>query len=216
MPLVHVVKQGETIVSLSERYGLFARTLWEHPGNAALRAQRKRDDVLLPGDEVVIPDRRDKAVPAATGRVHRFRRKGIPAVFRLVLRDQGEPRAGVAWRLVVSGAETSGTTGDDGLIEQHVPAQATEGRLFLDESETPIVLRFGHLDPETSVSGVRKRLANLGMSAPQSDDLESLDWRDAIIALQRRAKLPQTAVLDDTTRRALVDLHDRMGGGAPR
>src|SRR4051794_29578662 len=62
MPIRHIVEQGDTIVALAERHGLFARTLWEHPQNAALRDLRARMDVLLPGDEVYIPDRRDKVV----------------------------------------------------------------------------------------------------------------------------------------------------------
>jgi hypothetical protein len=212
MPLVHVVEQGETIVALSERYGLFAQTIWDDPANADLRARRKRMDVLLPGDEVTIADRREKSVSAVTGRRHRFRRKGIPAIFRLVLREDGEPRVGVAWRLSLAGVESTGRTGDDGLIEQYVPAGSTEGKLYLDASEEPIVLRFGHMDPETSISGMRKRLANLGIPAPDDDDVEGQEWRYAVAALQARADLPQTGILDVATRDALIALHDKPDG----
>lgn len=212
MPTTHVIQQGETVVSVSERYGFSAETLWKHPANEALRQKRGRIDVLLPGDELVIPDVREKVLPAATGRRHVFRRKGIPAVFRLVLRERGEPRVGVAYRLLVAGAEIRGVTKDDGLIEAAVPASATEAKLYLNDSEAPIELRFGHMDPVDAVPGVRKRLQNLGLPAPADEELTSEAWRRAIGKLQERAELPRTGVLDAATQKALVELHDRRGG----
>lgn len=201
-------------MSLSERYGFFARTLWELPENAALRARRGRMDVLLTGDEVVIPDVRPWSGAVDAGERHVFRRKGVPAVFRLVLRARGRPRAHVGWRLVAAGVEVTGRTGADGLVTAHVPASASTGLLYLDDHASPLTLRFGHMDPLDTTSGVRKRLRNLSMTAPDDDDLASPAWRRAIDALQARVGLPRTGSLDDETRQRLGALHDDRGGGA--
>ena len=37
MPIKHTIEQGETTVSLSEKYGLFAQTIWDHADNAELK-----------------------------------------------------------------------------------------------------------------------------------------------------------------------------------
>lgn len=215
MPTVHVVAQGETIVSISERYGFSARVIWDHPQNARLKAARQRMDVLSPGDEVVIPDRRTKTVSLPTDRRHVFRRRGIPALLRIVLREDGRARAGIEYRLVVSGREIHGRTDDAGLIRAHVPSGAEHGELYIAGEERPTVLRFGHMDPADTLSGVRKRLRNLGIEAPGDDDLDSEGWRGAIDALQLWAGLRRTGTLDEPTRAALLELHDRKGE-APR
>lgn len=209
MPRVHVVQQGETLVGLAARYGFAPRMLWEHPLNAELRARRQRMDVLYPGDPVTLPDLVMKQVTVQTGRTHVFTRKGVPAVFRLVLRQGGRPRVNVAYRIEVDRVVIEGITGEDGLIEARVPPNATEGKLFLEDRDTPLTLRLGHMDPRDTVSGVRKRLSNLGFPVPSTDDTTSEPWRRTLTGFQERAGLPRTGTLDDATRQALVRLHDQ-------
>src|SRR5258708_29736807 len=93
MAVRHTVQQGESVISLSEQYGLFAETIWDDPANAALRKNRPDMNVLLPGDVVVIPDKRPRLEKRETGARHKFRRKGIPALFRLQVYDMHHPRA---------------------------------------------------------------------------------------------------------------------------
>jgi hypothetical protein len=209
VPHIHLVEQGETIVALAERYGFFACTLWEHPLNAALSARRERMDVLYPGDEVAIPDLRRKTVAIETDRRHTFRRRGLPAVIRLVLRRNGHPRANVPYRIEVGAKVIEGHTNDDGLIEARVPASARLGKLYLDGRSEPIELRLGHMDPHDTISGVRKRLANLGLDAPTTDDTTSEEWQRVLGMFQRQSGLPSTGILDERTRLALVAAHDR-------
>jgi hypothetical protein len=43
--------------------------VWQAPQNERLRGERESRNVLSPGDILVIPDKREKTEPAATGRV---------------------------------------------------------------------------------------------------------------------------------------------------
>lgn len=209
MPREHIVQQGDTLVSIAYRYGFATSTIWEYEANDTLRRKRKRMDVLYPGDIVHIPDRTPKTVTVAVNQRHVFRRRSVPALLRLVLRHCNEPRAHLPYRLVVGGHVREGMTDEHGELREHVPADATRGELYLNGASEPLIIAFGHLDPIDTMSGVRKRLTNLGLSAPSHDELDSPEWRRAIAALQRRARLAVTGRLDDETRRALENLHDR-------
>ncbi len=60
MPKKHVVRRGESLLQLAYEAG-FRRweDVWNDPGNAQLRHHRADAQVLLPGDELSIPARRD-------------------------------------------------------------------------------------------------------------------------------------------------------------
>lgn len=204
MPMCHTVAQGESIASIAEVYGHFADTIWEHPANAALKALREDPRVLLPGDRVSIPDLRQKSVAAETGRTHRFRRRGIPAVFsvRVVVDDQ--PLRDEPYVLEVDGhARGSGVTDASGGLQAFVPPGAVEGVLRLERRGFSFPLRFGTLDPSTEASGVRERLRNLGFAAATPEEVAA-----SLRSLQRRFGLPETGEPDEATRRTIVRLHD--------
>ena len=86
MAVDHTVEQGESVMSIAEENGFLCETLWNHPKNAALKAKRGDPDVLMPGDALHIPDRGEKKESAGLEQCHNFKRKGIPAVVRVVLR----------------------------------------------------------------------------------------------------------------------------------
>jgi len=89
--LIHKVEQGEHLTSVAKRYGFSDwRSVYEHPGNVELRARRPNPDVLLPGDRVAIPEKKRKAVPAATEQRHRFIRMGTLVMLRFVVKDPEE------------------------------------------------------------------------------------------------------------------------------
>lgn len=85
MAIDHVVRPGDCISSLAESHGLFWETVWNHPGNAALRRQRANPNILRPGDVVHLPDKRRHVEDGASDQLHRFVKKGVPAQFRLRL-----------------------------------------------------------------------------------------------------------------------------------
>jgi N-acetylmuramoyl-L-alanine amidase len=122
MPINHTVCQGDSVISLSETHGLFAVTIWNDPGNTGLRQKRTDMNVLMPGEVVVIPDKRPRLEKRPTGQAHRFRRKGIHDIPLSDLTCTS--RAPLHYTLTVDGVELKGTTDGSGILEQYIPAQA--------------------------------------------------------------------------------------------
>jgi N-acetylmuramoyl-L-alanine amidase len=208
MPIRYVIKQGDSVIRLSEVHGLFAVTIWDDPANAELKAKRKDMNELMPGDVVVVPDKTVKQVPAATGKLHVFRRKGIPALYRVRLLDVEAPRANQSYKLTVDGTLYEGTTDENGVLEQYVPASAIAGQLVIGPDELTIELDFGHLDPITEISGVQKRLNNLGYLCGEPDGLLNDDTIIALCDFQIRFGLEETGEADEPTLAKLAELHD--------
>lgn len=218
MPTRHRVVKGDCISSLADQYGFAPDVLWDHPENARLKSERGDPNVLLAGDEVFIPDKIVGVATCQTGRIHRFRRKGVPQRLEIHLVDNGEPRIKTPYRLEVDGRTYEGTTDEKGMLVQWVPPRCKRGLLVLADEET-FEMDFGHLEPATTPNGILERLENLGYLDPERNtDQEAVDW--AIIQFKvdccgleqpgrgiddaTRSKL---AELDDATRRALVELH---------
>lgn len=208
MPIRHTIKQGDSVIRLADIHGLYSATIWNDPANAELTAQRKDMNELLPGDVVVVPDKTPKQVPAATGKTHVFRRKGIPALYRLRLFDVDQPRANQAYTLTVDGTRYEGTTDADGLLEQYVPATARAGELVIGLDSLTIELDFGHLDPITALSGVQKRLNNLGYFCGTPDGSLNDDTVIALCDFQIRFGLEETGEADEPTIAKLAEIHD--------
>jgi N-acetylmuramoyl-L-alanine amidase len=207
MPTRHVARQGDTVISLSEAYGFFVDTIWHDPGNADLRERRPDMNVLMPGDTLVIPDKRARIEKRATGARHSFRRKGIPAFLRLQLYDLHTPRANQPYELTVDGVTRKGTTNGEGILEEYVLALAKSGELVVGEDRLRIQLQFGHLDPADELTGVQKRLNNLGYDC--GDAAGELDeaTRTALWRFQREHGLAETGEPDAETRRLLEKIH---------
>src|SRR3990170_3615968 len=103
MPHSHTAARGESVESIAYAHGLFWETVWDDPGNAALREARAEPNVLAAGDVLVVPDLRPKEEQAATGRRHVFRRRGVPSVLRVRLLEGSTPRAGLAYTVEAGG-----------------------------------------------------------------------------------------------------------------
>lgn len=209
MPIQHTVLQGETLVSIAERHGHFAKTVWDDPANAALKQKRSDMCALLPGDRVNVPDLRPKSVGKAVEKHHRFRRKGIPAVLRIQLFDDRGPRREQEWTLTVDGVRQSGTTDGQGIVEAFVPASARRGQLVIGPDRLVLDIALGHMDPFEEISGVQKRLSNLGFFHGDCDGAPGEELSSALAAFQRFAGLPVTGELDATTKTKLRDAHDQ-------
>jgi len=203
----HTVQQGECLSSIGRKYGLFWRTIWEHPNNARLKNQRKDPNVLKPGDVLFVPDRQEKEAAAATESRHRFLVKGTPAEFRLRLLREGEPRAGIAYVLEIEGQQFLGRTDNDGLIQHFIDPRATEGRLILRDGQEIYPLQLGHLDPLDNVTGVQQRLINLGFYGGPVDGRMTPDTQAALRAFQQDRGLDASGELDRPTQDALKDYH---------
>lgn len=207
---IHKVRKGDCVASIAAEYG-FAdwRAVWNHPGNADLRARRKSPNVLLEGDDVVLPEPRKVMATVPAGKDHRFVLRLPRARLRLELHDRrGRALASRRFELTVGGETLSGTTDDAGRIDEPIPARAQEAelRVFLDgDRELEIPLAVGHLDPEDSESGVRQRLRNLGYLREREPDDEVIT--SALREFQRDNGLELTGSADDATQGQLRHHH---------
>jgi hypothetical protein len=202
----YVIRQGDCISSIAEQRGMLPETLWD--GNPELKAKRQNPNVLLPGDELTIPEKRIKEYPAATDQCHQFVRKGVPTRFRVVLERYQQPLANRQYILTVEGRIYNGKTSDTGLLEIDLPARARTGLLKIPEEQLECELQFGWLDPLDEITGAQARLQNLGyyhddLNGEMNDDLE-----EALEVFQSDFGLPVTGELDDATKQKVLAEHD--------
>jgi N-acetylmuramoyl-L-alanine amidase len=209
---VHIVKQGECIKTIAYESGFFWKTIWNHPQNDQLRSRRKNPNVLLPGDRVFVPSKRQKAEPAETGAIHTFRLKGIPIQFKVRLLDWTDrPRPGLHYTLEIDGKKTTGVTPEDGLISQSIAPTAKIAKLVVEKPEQGEELyefHLGHLNPRDDIAGIQARLKNLGFLKGEPTGLLDDATRQALRTFQAKTGLAETGgEADAATQDALVEAH---------
>lgn len=197
-------KPGDCISSIAFDNGFFPETLWNLEENRALRELRQNPQVLAPGDQVFIPDKRQKSESCALDQVHRFVRKGVPEHFRIQLLYDDEPRAGEPFVLEIEGQVVKrGKTGDDGVIQIPIVPDAQKGRLLLRDGAEEITLELGCLEPVEMLEGVQMRLRNLGYFDGEVDGQSSDDLEYAIVCFQADSGMEPTGEPDNQTRALL-------------
>ena len=169
MPM-HTVKQGDCVESIGAVHGFHWKTIWDHAENSGLRAEWTSPNLLLPGDRVFVPELTLKEDDATTEERHRYRLKGVPAVLKVRLLNNGEPRQHEKWSAVVDGKIQEGTTDGDGLATLRVLPRTAFVRFTLESGvEYRLLLR--ELDPLETMSGVQARLNNLGYESGAADGI---------------------------------------------
>lgn len=212
MPITYEIQPGDSTDSVAFAHGLFALTVWDDPANKELSEQRKNRNVLLPGDLLVLHDKRPDPKDCATDARHVFRRRGVPSKYRLQVLYQGLPVKNAAYRLVVDKVLHEGSTDDNGMLEEFVPADSKKGAVLvhLPQPDPPLVFRvvFGMLDPIDSLSGMEGRLNNLGYIRAAPGHSQATRVWNGIRRLQRDFDLPITGEPDKKTLACLASLQD--------
>ena len=209
------VRKGECLSSIAQEHGYYPGTIWEATENDDLRELRGDPNVLAEGDRLFLPDKEVKVTTCATGKKHRFTRRGVPARFRLQILNADKPRPNLEYKLTID--ETlvlTGTTTGEGVLDVAIPPGARRGLLYIEEDDAEHELHFGGLDPMFDASGaanegagVRQRLAHLGYL--RDLDAPDEDLPAAIAMFQRKAGIDPTGALDDATLDKLLQGHDR-------
>lgn len=209
----HDVKQGETLLGLAVKNGLESwQDILDRPENAELKKKRADPGILKAGDRVFIPNREMRHEASAVDARHTFNISRPKAWLRLAVKDAaGEAFSGKKYELAVAGKTTSGKLPADGVIEQAVAIDVTEGKLtvWMDETVTQVwELKIGYMDPADEVSGVQARLNNLGFDCGEPDGELDDDTKSAIRAFQVLTGLEATGEIDDAFREKLLSYYD--------
>jgi hypothetical protein len=205
----YVVRDGDCLLSISERTGHFWQTLWEHVANMDLRLIREDPAVLYPGDQLFVPELRTREENAPTDQRHRYVRKGVPAKMRIQFLRDGQPKANVSYKLEIDGTLGEGSTDSTGTVEVFIPPGAAHGSITVGEGDDTefFELELGRLDPIDTVAGAQARLHNLGFSPGRTTGSMNPDTVRAVLEYQKANGLDETGELDDATRRSLLQMH---------
>lgn len=208
MPETVIVNLGDSIPSLALEYGFFWKTLWNYGPNAALKTKRQNPNVLLPGDEVAMPDKTLKTVTKGVDNQHKFKRKGEPSIIRMQLIQDEEPRANEPYVLNIDKGriKRQGSTDANGVLEEGIPGDAHCAELVLKNGKEIYQLAIGNLNPIDEISGVQQRLNNLCMQAGAEDGEMNDQLRDAIKRFQSENLLPVTGEIDTALKAKLQEL----------
>lgn len=215
MPRKHIVQQGECFSSLALQYGFRdGQSLYDQQ-DGDLKSSRDLN-VLMPGDEVTIPDPAKNTVTLATNQVHRFKVYRERVQLRLLI-DTDDKTYG--YELHVGDEVFTGTTDGSSPIEHPIPLTEREARLITWLSEeggsaeeaahtTTWTLQLGELDPVSEVHGLQQRLQNLGLyCGPINGELNG-ETVAGLRELQERLGLEVTGEYDETTQAQLQGHHD--------
>lgn len=206
MAINYQVKQGDCIFSIAFEQGFFADTIWNHPNNAELKAEREDPNVLLPGDSVFVPDKRLKEVSEPTNQVHKFRCKNTPKVFRIQIVRLGIPVKDMDYTLDIDGVEKEGKTDGEGWIKpESIKPNAKVAKLSLADG-SKYEFNLGHLDPIDEVAGIQGRLHGLSYYDGAINGKFDDKTKKALEVFQRSNKLEVTGEADDQTKNLLMEM----------
>jgi hypothetical protein len=207
MPVTYVIEQGDCLSSIAEKTGFLPETIWNT--NPDLKQIRNNPNALLPGDQLIIPDRNLKEYDRSTDQRHTFVRKGVPARFRLIVERYQKPVAKKRYILTVDGKNYEGTTSETGLIEIDIHGGENGGLLRIPDEQIECELNFGQLDPLEEISGAQARLQNLGYYQGDITGETKEDFREALELFQSDQDVTVTGELDDNTIQKLLARHDK-------
>ncbi|MCC6425502.1 MAG: peptidoglycan-binding protein [Phycisphaerales bacterium] len=199
MPIEHHVSSGECINSIAMQYGFFPDTLWEHGSNAELKEARKDPNVLQEGDIVHVPDLQERHETCSVEKKHRFRRKGVPSIFKLQLMNDGEPRANLDYTIDFDGDVVSGKTDSEGKIEHPIAPDTQTALLKIPSTGEVYKLNLGHLDPLETTKGGKQRLRGLGYYKGAIDEEVSDDFKESVKGFQADYDMEPSGEYDGAT-----------------
>jgi hypothetical protein len=205
----YTVQQGDHLSGIAEQFGFQnPDTIWNHPNNAALKQLRKNPNILLPGDQVYIPDKTDKNAPAPTTKQNKFQLDLTKLKLNLKLQDvNGDPIASKPVTITLEGQTVPPPSTDgSGQTSSTIKKSAKNGLLIVNGLEFPLLV--GHLDPIDQQSGQIARLNNLGYEAGDTTTVDADAFESAVEEFQCDNGIkPVTGNCDAGTQGTLQKVH---------
>ncbi len=204
----HTVQQGDSIVSLSTRYGISKEKIWDHPDNGFLRERGRKPGILKAGEEITIPELETREVEVETGQSHRFRCR-MNTWLKVRLLQDNEPMAGEPYVLTVGERRVEGSLDEDGWLRERVRGDARQAVALVGEEgqQQKYVFKIGNLDPIDEPSGIQQRLNNLGLHCGRADGDIGPKTRAALGKMQQDNDQDPTGEADENAKRRLRDLY---------
>ena len=209
----YTVQDGDTLVGIASEFG-FAdyRAIYNHARNAFFRQQRPNPNLIFPGDELYIPDRRLDPESVQTDAVHRFV-LGMPRKLLVIVleNDADEPIANTSYELTVGSQTYRGTTDSTGRLEHAIPATARRGTLCAQLLQWELAI--GSLNPiqdtpDAGVSGIQARLKNLGFYLGEVTGQLNQNTQAAVESFQRKhPPLKVDGICGPKTSAKLIEVH---------
>ncbi|WP_437963477.1 peptidoglycan-binding domain-containing protein [Sorangium sp. So ce260] len=209
----YLIRQGDYLTRLAQRMGFRAEDVWNHPKNKELKARRRNPEILQPGDVLYVPDESDVPPrPITAGALNRFKAKVPTVQVKIKLETRvGEPIANKAFRVeCIRRASLDGVTDASGLARFEVPIHVPDVLLTIEEVGLRYTVRIGHMDPVEEMSGVAKRLVQLGYLSREfavDGNVDMVALSAAVADFQRAEGLAATGELNDAVRDAIVRSH---------
>lgn len=204
----HTVIQGESILTLAHLYGVSWQSIWDHPDNTNLKNKRHEPAVLLPGDLVMIPDKKEMLRSANTHKINKFQYspKPAPVYISLVLTDADDQiLTNTEYIIKYNDTQKEGKTDSNGILNERIPADINE--VILEVNNTEIILKTGQMDPLDTVAGLQKRLENLGYSPGDIDGDQGEYTKSALSSFQSDNGLEISGEYDDATKGKLKTIY---------
>ncbi len=153
----YVIKQGDHLALLAYKFGFDADAVWNDPANDALRKVRPKPNILLPGDQLYIPDRVDKKpVTLVTGELNTFVSPDPPTV-TITHQFVGNDVSAYATKayLVREIEQLTGLQTDaDGVVKFEAPVTLDTATVVFTDTGESWALAIGNLDPIDTPVGV--------------------------------------------------------------
>jgi N-acetylmuramoyl-L-alanine amidase len=214
----YTIKQGDYVANVAKDHGFIDwKPVWDHASNKALKDKRKDPNILLPGDQLHIPDRETKNLSAATEAKHRYVVKRSPLQLIVRLDEMfNTPITGASYQLILGAQTFTKTTDGGGKLVHDLTPGIPEATLIVKDVPAPghditFPIKIGHLDPVEERSGQAQRLNNLGYFAgpyPENDGKENERiFVSAVQEFQCDHQLTVDGVCGAQTRAKLIEVH---------
>lgn len=214
-PIRHVVRQGETLLSIALAHGMEPAAVWKAPENAKLTAHRD-PDILAPGDILTLPPPPAPKLRVSPNSSNSYRGQ-IPRVeVRLCFHTDLGPMANEPYEIkgVTAPAEgpIEGKLDGAGGFLLELPINIEQFVLSFPKRMVEHTVWVGHLDPKDEPAGLRQRLLHLAYLPVQPQGQDSFvfasdeAFKQTLMWFQRGNGLEPSGNPDDATIDQLVDM----------
>jgi hypothetical protein len=161
----YVIKQGDHLALLAYKFGFDADTVWNDPKNAQLRQLRPNRNLLWPTDILYIPDQNVPPVMKnlTTGTTNSFVSTAPMTTLSIAfVGSTPTSYASRAYTIQELDQLTGLATDGNGVAKFQVPVTLQIATLVFSDTGESYAFSIGEMDPINTLSGIFKRLQNLG------------------------------------------------------